>query len=101
MSATDLRTPEQATEVLKTLVASPTFGVFLTAHAQDRMDDRNISLQDIHECLETGRVLSVQAGSNPGQEKWKVEGLDCEQAVTVAIAVYPDASSGLRIISVW
>jgi hypothetical protein len=96
-----LRTPREATEVLRALTASPGFGIRLTRHARDRMDERNIGLQDVHECLETGSVVSVEAGHNPGQEKWKVQGVDCEQTLTVAIAVYRDGERELGILSVW
>lgn len=66
-------TPTQATERIRRIANDDSFGLTLTAHAEDRMKERDLTTLDVMHVLKNGIVYDpAEEATRPGFYKYKM-----------------------------
>lgn len=76
----------QARQILRD-TASNSARLIITHHAQERMSQRNISLQDVLTVLKKGRITEGPALDPKGSWKLTIEGISAGSHVAVVAAI--------------
>ena len=77
----------------------PAFGIRLTRHARDRMEERKIGLPQIRTVLRNGSVQQVESDIKTGRDKYRVAGRDADGR-NLEIVVNLDETGKGRVIVV-
>lgn len=76
----------------------PDFGVRLTHHARERMQERGIRLPQIRSVLRNGTVVQVEQDIRTGEDKYRVAGRDTDKRNLEIVAVLEETESGRVVI---
>jgi hypothetical protein len=94
--------PADATTRIDECARSPKLSLALTAHAKERMVERDLIVSDVLYLLRTGFVYEEgEAASREGFFKYRVEGTTPNSGGrTVAAVVIPDGGRSLKLVTV-
>ena len=76
----------------------PDFGIRLTHHARERMQERGIHLPQIRSVLKSGTVVQVEQDIRTGEDKYRVAGRDTDERNMEIVAVLEETESGRVVI---
>ena len=76
----------------------PDFGIRLTRHARERMQERGIRLPQIRSVLRSGTVVQVEQDIRTGEDKYRVAGRDTDERNLEIVAVLEETESGRVVI---
>ncbi len=76
----------------------PDFGIRLTRHARERMQERDIHLPQIRSVLRSGTVVQVEQDIRTGEDKYRVAGRDTDERNLEIVAVLEETESGRVVI---
>ena len=76
----------------------PDFGIRLTRHARERMQERGIRLPQIRSVLRSGTVVQVEQDIRTGEDKYRVAGRDTDERNLEIVAVLEEMESGRVVI---
>lgn len=75
-------------------IASDSSRVFLTRHARDRMAERNITRQQVLECLSRFRIIEDPHRTVKGSWKMTIEAQSMDDFIKVALVIDNDNNTG-------
>lgn len=76
----------------------PAFGIRLTRHARDRMQERKIELPQIRTVLKNGSVQRVEPDIKTGRDKYRVAGRDADGRNLEVVVDLDETGKGCVIV---
>ena len=92
-------TNAEATQHINTIAKNLYTNLIYTDHAEERMDEREITIGDIMQVLKRGYVLGEIEPATRGRHKYPIEGLSPNSPRTIRLIVIAKRPKFLKIIS--